>query len=292
MTKEDPQKSTLKKSETKQNRKRQLSVANKKMDKKAEKKMNVGANKQMKHAQLESGMYGGMEVSAEDVIEVGILIKSQWVGSLIGKKGAIIREIKNFSKASMQFGNDEIPAEGGMYKVFAISGTMNQVADACKLVAVKMGEASQTLEYRIVFLVPDSHCGIFVGKKGSTINEIRGEVDLRVRVILSQDPLILPGANKVTICSVFGPRQNLIEAIERTVAVLGGISARIRQQTVEPPQWGNELGGAYGGNMQDMGWGQGGGRGGFDRSPVGRWATTTTQDWGQRQASWDADRRR
>jgi len=295
-TKEDPEKSPLKKSplkksETKQTRKRQLSPTNNKTEKKTEKKIKLGAKKDMKHAELESGIYGGMEVSVADVIEVGILIKSQWVGSLIGKKGATIREIKKFSQANMQFGDDEIPAEGGLYKVFAISGTMNQVADACKLVAVKMGEASQVLEYKIVFLVPDSHCGIFVGKKGSTINEIRGEVDLRVRVILSQEPLLLPGANKVTICSVFGPRENLKDAIERTVAVLGGISARIRKQTEEPPQWGNEQGGAYGGNIQDMGWGQGRGRGAFARSPVGRWSTATV-NWGQAQASWNADRRR
>lgn len=285
--KEDPKKSTLKKSATKKTRKRPLSPANEKIATAAQKKINIGAKKEMKHAQLESGIYGGMEVSVEDVIEVGILLKSQWVGGLIGKKGATIREIKNFSNANMQFGNDEIPAKGGLYKVFAISGTMNQVADACKVVAVKMGEASQSLEYRIVFLVPDSHCGIFVGKKGSTINEIRGEMDLRVRVILSQDPLILPGANKVTVCSVYGPRENLKDAIERTVAVLGGISARIRKQTVEPPQWGNERGNAYGGDTRDMGWGQSRGRGAFDRSPVGRRAPV---DWGQ--PSWNGGRRR
>jgi len=246
--------------------KRPLEKANKDTNGLAPKKINLGVKKQMKRSQLQSGTYGGMEVSVEDVIEVGVLLKSSWVGSLIGKKGATIREIKKLSDANMQFGNDEIQYAGASFKVFAISGTMNQVADACKVVAVKVGEAAQTLEYKIVFLVPDDYCGMFVGKKGSTINEIRGEVDLRVRVVLSQTPLMLPGASMVNVCTVFGPRENVKDAIERTVAVLGGISARIKKQMMEPPQmpqWegdrfgGNRFGGnrfgGYRGNFQDIG---------------------------------------
>jgi len=234
-------------------------------------KKKVTVKKTTKKSQLESGVYGGMEVDADEMIEVGILLKSHWVGSLIGKKGVTIREIKELSNATMQFGDEEIQVEGALYKVFAVSGTMNQVADACKEVAVKLGEASESLEYKIVFLVPDSFCGMFVGKKGATINEIRGEMDLRVRVNLSQDPIMISGSNKVTLCTVSGPRENVKDAIERTVAVLGGISSRITKRMSAPSNWGgNEWGGGYRNNREVGGWSQGGRRGNGNRGRGGR----------------------
>merc|ERR550517_1738721 len=132
---------------------------------------------------------------------------------------------------------------------------MNQVSDACKLIAEKLGDAAQTLEYKIVFLVPNLYCGMFVGKKGSTINEIRGDQEQRVRVILSQDPIQLPGSSVVTLCSIFGPRENVKDAIERTVAVLGAISTRLRKQMMEPKQWGEgNWNGGYGGGRESAGW--------------------------------------
>jgi len=181
------------------------------------------------HSELPSGTYGGMEIDEEEIIEVGIILRSHWMGSIIGKKGATIKEIRKLSEANMQCGDNEVEIDGGFYKVFAISGTMNQVADACKIIAEKLGEAAQTLEFTMAFLVPDKYCGMFVGKKGSTINEIRGDMEERVRVNLSREPIQLPGSNAVTVCTVFGPRENVKGAIERTVAVLGAISIRMKQ---------------------------------------------------------------
>jgi len=263
---EESEKSVSKEAE-KPTRKRQLSKARENKASPAKKKNNAGAKEPIiKRAQITSGVYGGMEVDIEDTIEVGILLRSHWVGSLIGKKGTTIREIQKLSEADMKFGEDEIEVEGGMYKVFAVAGTMNQVADACKVVAVKMGEAAQSLEYKIVFLVPDAYCGMFVGKKGSTINEIRGEMDLRVRVVLSNEPVQLPGSSKVTLCTVFGPRENVKDAIERTVAVLGGISTRLRKLMMEPPQWGENLwdDGYRGNPRESVRWGPGVRRGNIE----------------------------
>jgi len=143
-------------------------------------------------------------------------------------------------------GDEEIKIAGSGCKVFAISGTMSQIADACKVVTEKLAEAAQALEYKIVFLVPESYCGMFVGKKGSTINEIRGDMDLRVRVDLSRDPIVLPGNSRVTLCTISGPQENMKDAIERTVAVLGAISTRLRKQMSENRQRGDRDGGYRG----------------------------------------------
>jgi len=210
----------------------------------AAKKNNSGATyakfqgNKIKRTQLASGMYGGMELKEDDVVEVGLLIRNHWIGSLIGKKGTTINELRKVSEANMKFGDDDIDVNGLMYNVLAVNGTMNQVSDACKMVASMLGEASQILEYKIVFLVPDQYCGMFVGKKGSTINEIRGEQDEGVRVALGQEVLTLPGNVKITLCSLFGPRENMQDAIERTVAVLGAISARLRRPRQMDMEWG------------------------------------------------------
>jgi len=261
-SKKKPQKKGKKAVESKVQKKVQKKVARKRkrsQERKSEKppakkSRKTVVKKSTKGTQLESGVYGGMEVDVDDIIEVGILLKSQWVGSLIGKKGVTINEIKKLSNANMQFGNDEIEVQGGLYKVFAISGTMNQVADASKEVAIRLGKASESLEYKIVFLVPWSFCGMFVGKKGATINEIRGEMDQRVRIDLSKDPVYLSSSNMASLCTVYGPRENMKHAIERTVAVLAGISNRIRKQMTGGDQWGeNERDGGYRGNDREAG---------------------------------------
>jgi len=191
----------------------------------------------IKRTQLSSGSYGGMEIINDDVVEVGLLMRNQWVGSLIGKKGVTINEVTRLSEAKLKFGDEDIEVNGGMYNVLAVNGTMNQVSDACKMITNTLGEVAQTLEFKIVFLVPDQYCGTFVGKKGSTINEIRGEQDQGVRVILGQEPITLPGPVKITLCSLFGPRENVQDAIERTVAVLGAISARLKRP-MDTMEWG------------------------------------------------------
>jgi len=258
----------VKKPKKKDNRKRQLSQVSKVQSPPAKKKNNASFTPKpklstFKKSHIQSGVYGGMEVDEEDVVEVGLLLRSHWAGTLIGKKGVTINEIRDISNANMKFGDDEIELDGGMFKVFAVSGTMSQVADACKMVTEKLGEAAQTLEYKIVFLVPDAFCGMFIGKKGATINEIRGDMDLRVRVMLSQDPISLPGSSQVTLCTVYGPRENMQESIERTVAVLGAISTRLKKQAMEPNQWGGDGGwdGGFRGTTREAG-GWGGGRGG------------------------------
>lgn len=269
-------KKVVKNPKKKDNRKRQLSQVSKVQNPPTKKRNNsrVAPKKTtLKRSKIASGVYGGMEVDEEDVVEVGLLIRGHWIGGLIGKNGVVIKEIRKFSEANMKFGDEEIELDGGVFKVFAISGTMNQVADACKMVTEKLGEAAQTLEYKIVFLVPDAYCGMFIGKKGATINEIRGEMDLRVRVMLSQDPIMLPGTtSQVTLCTVYGPRDNMKDSIERTVAVLGAISTRLKKQMTEPNQWGGDGGwdGGYRGTTSQAG-GWGGRSGGQGGRRGGRW---------------------
>lgn len=213
----------------------------------------------------------------DQVVEIGLLIRTEWVGMLIGKKGVTIREIKKDSNANMKFGDDDVNLDKATqgdridkYKVLALSGSKTEVSEACKLITERLAIAGQTLEYRILFLVPADFCGMFIGKKGSNIKEIKGEPDHRIRITLGQDSVELPGASKVNICKVNGPRENVKLAIERTVKSLGEISARMQQQmeSEQQSQWapsysGGFRGGYGGGGFQQSTRGFGGGpRGG------------------------------
>jgi len=205
----------------------------------------------------------------DQVVEVGLLVRTEWVGMLIGKKGATIKEIKKNSNANMKFGDDDVDLDKitqgdriDKYKVLAVSGSKREVSEACKLITEKLGLAGQTLEYKVLFLVPADFCGMFIGKKGANIKEIKGEPDQRIRILLGQDPVELPGASKVNICKASGPRENLKMAIERTVSSLGEISSKMQQQmeAEQQPQWAPSYAGGFRGGY---------GGGGFQQSPRG-----------------------
>jgi len=230
----------------------------------------------------------------DKIVEIGLFVRLALVGQLIGKKGATIREIRKLSSANMKFGDDDVEVEKDTqcermdtYRVLALSGTKKEVVTACKVIAAKVAEAEQCLEYKIVFLVPEDYCGMFIGKKGSNIKELKGDADQRIRINLGRESLQLPGANKVTLCTVNGPRENTKRAMERIVKCLGDISAKMQElmNAEQQSQWGapSYSGGfqkSYGGGFQGgqprggaSGWGGGGG--GISRrsdygSPSGR----------------------
>jgi len=200
-----------------------------------------------------SGFFGpsdGPPPVEEQKVEVGLLIRSHWVGPLIGKKGVSIREIRQKSDASMNFGDDDIEVDQSKYHVMSISGTRDQVSRACVAIAEKLGEITQSEDLKLVFLIPSSYCGMFIGKKGANISKMRGEAGPRLWIKLSEDPIQLPGANEVTTCSIFGDKEDTKNAIEQAAITLGDISASLKADMAP--------------KLRPVSYG-----GGFDRGPVG-----------------------
>merc|ERR1719361_1252634 len=138
-------------------------------------------------------------------IEVGLAVKKYHVGGIIGTKGANIRSITKESGASLQFGQQDIYAMGEPHCVLAISGSESNVKDACKIVATKLGECAQSIDHKVVFLVPEDYCGMLIGKKGATIKRITeasAADDKRCRVDVTNEPIQLPGATPANSCSL------------------------------------------------------------------------------------------
>jgi len=191
-----------------------------------------------------SSFFAPSQIDQTEKVELGLLIKKRWVGLLIGKKGGSIREILKKSNANIDFGDEDVilrinpgserweeepwpTFENEKYAVCAISGTKAQATDAAKNVAVFTGEAAQSPNYKLEFLIPDRYCGIFVGKKGANMRKMKGPEKWNVSVKL-RDCSISLGVTKVSVCTIFGPAKNALKAIERASNWLGAISVKIQ----------------------------------------------------------------
>jgi len=183
----------------------------------------------------------GFEPSS--VVELGLLIRKHLVGSLIGKKGKTIWMIRDRSNgANIDFGNEDIvvdrrkdgkwqqspwpEVEPEKFNVCAISGSKEQVVEAAKVIAELLAKKAQSPQWRLEFLLPESYVGVFIGRKGANLKQMKGQGKVSIEI---RDEPILLGSNKITICTFFGPAKDMEKTIERTAKWLGDISIRARQ---------------------------------------------------------------
>jgi len=183
-------------------------------------------------------------VEPSNIVELGLLIHKHLVGSLIGKKGKTIWMIRDRSRgANIDFGNDDIfvdRSKGGKwdsspwpevepekYNVCAVSGTKEQAVEAVKVIAELLAKNAQSPQWRLEFLIPETYVGVFIGKKGSNLKQMKGKGEVSIEI---RDEPILLGSNKVTICTFFGSAETMVQTIERTAKWLGDISIRARQE--------------------------------------------------------------
>jgi len=183
----------------------------------------------------------GQETS--NIVELGLLIHKHLVGRLIGKKGKTIWMIRDRSNgANIDFGNDDIvvdrskdgkwqqspwpDVEPEKYNVCAISGSKKQAVEATKVIAELLAKNAQSPQWRLEFLIPETYVGVFIGKKGANLRQMKGggEVSIEIR----DEPIVL-GSNRITIGTFFGPAGSMEQTIERTAKWLGDISVRARQ---------------------------------------------------------------
>jgi len=182
---------------------------------------------------------------AKDV-ELGLLIRKHWVGGLIGKKGKTIWMLRDKSNgANIDFGNDDVVIDRSKdnkweqspwpvtdqekFTVCAISGSKQQAADAAKAIAEQLGKSAQSSQYRLEFLIPDAFVGVFIGKKGANLKQMKGAKSDGISINIRDEPILL-GSNKTTLCTLFGPAKSMLGAIERTAKWLGDISIKVIEE--------------------------------------------------------------
>jgi len=181
-------------------------------------------------------------VVRSQVVEIGLLIKKHWVGQLIGKKGNTIREIRKRSNgANIDFGDDDITVEESdekwdqspwpitgdeKFKVCAISGEKENATEATKVIAEVIGKVTQSEDYKLQFLIPESYVGVFIGKKGAHLKAMK-EGTKNVAVNVHRKPISLY-ENKIVPCVIFGPGEDALKVIERAANWLGDISIKVQ----------------------------------------------------------------
>lgn len=163
----------------------------------------------------------------DNLIEAGIHVENKYVGGLIGKGGEVAKQLRSDTGARIQFGDSRLGQGPNAKRVLSIIGDEEQVTKACIAVGSKIAEIAENGDQqKLVFLVPDAYCGMFIGKGGSFLKQIR---EKEIKIHVSDQPVALPAASMVSTASVFGPAEKIAEAVKLIVPKLGQISRRVRQ---------------------------------------------------------------
>ncbi|KAI5063977.1 hypothetical protein GOP47_0020647 [Adiantum capillus-veneris] len=100
------------------------------------------------------------------------LISNATAGSVIGKGGATICELQAQSGAKIQLSRNHEYFPGTTDRVVLLSGTMDQIMAAFKLILSKIHGEAEDLESKanqIKLVFPHVFCGAIIGKGGATI---------------------------------------------------------------------------------------------------------------------------
>jgi len=162
-----------------------------------------------------------------------ILVPSDFVGAIIGRKGQTIRNITTQSRARVDVHGKE--NSGLLEKVISIFGQPDNCTNACKeILKVMQQEAAATNrgEVMLKMLADDRYCGRIIGKEGKVIKKIREDTDTRITVSNVQE---VPAMYPDRVITIKG-------SIDSMASSEGQISTKLREcyekemnQPIGPP---------------------------------------------------------
>jgi len=162
-----------------------------------------------------------------DKIEIGLYVENRFIGRLIGKGGESIKKIReSCGGVNVQFG-DSRQRSFANRQVVSVVGDEEDVSKTCTEIVKKLKELNEAGKTTLVFLIPHSYCGMFIGKKGSNLNEIQEECGARVDV--SKMPVQLAGGSFVALAEIKGTVTQIGDACKKIVPILGKIAKRVMQ---------------------------------------------------------------
>lgn len=158
---------------------------------------------------------------------VKILVASELVGAIIGKKGATIKNITTQHKARVDVHGKE--NSGLAEKIISIYGQPDNCSNALREILKVVESESVDHEHGTLLLkmlVEDRYCGRIIGKEGKIIKKLKEETDTKISVSNMQDMMsIYPdrviairGAIDNIIRAQSSISQKLNEFMERDVA--------------------------------------------------------------------------
>jgi insulin-like growth factor 2 mRNA-binding protein 1 len=117
-----------------------------------------------------------------------IMVPSEYVGAIIGRKGQTIRNITTRCKARVDVHGKE--NSGLIEKVISIFGQPENCTNACKEILQVMQQESTSNnrgEVMLKMLCDDRYCGRIIGKEGKMIKKIREDTSTKITVSNAQE---------------------------------------------------------------------------------------------------------
>merc|ERR1719233_1876923 len=167
----------------------------------------------------------GSAMTDPSKIEVGLYVENNHIGPLIGKGGETVKKIrKDSGGANVQFA-DARQRNFSNKQVVSITGSEDQVSNACVEILRKLEELSDNYKPALTFLVHWSYCGMFIGKKGCNLHEVQEESGAKVNV--SKVPVPLASGSMVALADVRGDTEEIEKACAKVVPLLGKIAQKV-----------------------------------------------------------------
>jgi len=179
------------------------------------------------------------EESTTKKITLKILIPGVVAGSIIGKGGESIKELKSKTNAVVRVSNRDEIFPFTDERIVLVVAPPETVMEAVTFIHSKLrtslsgdkGRTSKRLK-EMKLIVADTSAGKIIGKKGETVKKIQEENKVKVMLTSKGDWGVVPGERVATIS---GEEDNVNRAIEEMLAVVAkDPHARLEKSLVYP----------------------------------------------------------
>ena len=133
---------------------------------------------------LAPGMSREQESDGSPVAKDKISVPSNKVGKIIGRRGAMIRELQEKSGCKIDVTDEQVEGQ----TVIRLSGAVEDIEKAKVLLAriyqddSRSNQQGQEGEPTEQFDIPEDKCGLVIGSRGSKIREIQSDTGVGVNV--------------------------------------------------------------------------------------------------------------
>nr|XP_021528935.1 poly(rC)-binding protein 1-like isoform X2 [Aotus nancymaae] len=180
-------------------------------------------------------MDGGVTESGLNVtLTIRLLMHGKEVGSIIGKKGELVKRISEESGARINISEGNCPE-----RIITLTGPTNAIFKAFAMIINKLEEdinssminstAASRPPVTLRLVVPGTQCGSLIGKGGCKIKEIRESTGVQVQV--AGDMLPNSTERAITIASV---PQSVTECVKQICLVMLEAYSIQGEHTISP----------------------------------------------------------
>jgi len=166
-------------------------------------------------------------------LSIRLVMQGKEVGSIIGKKGDIVKRFREESGAKINITDGSCPE-----RIVTVIGTSKAIHKAFTLICAKFEEDLEVvvsasvpkppITFRLV--VPASQCGSLIGKGGSKIKEIREITGASIQVASE----MLPNSTERAV-TISGGSEAITQCIYNICNIMAEVTFRTIAQFLQPP---------------------------------------------------------